>query len=71
MMPFALQVSGLEADDIIATMAVRGVNEGLDVEIASPDKVCLLGLPTGLTPVVQLSKHLKVHQAVHKATGRR
>lgn len=29
---------GLEADDIIATMAVRGVKEGLAVEIASPDK---------------------------------
>jgi 5'-3' exonuclease len=34
-----LQSPGLEADDIIATLAVRALAEGCDVTIASPDKV--------------------------------
>lgn len=33
------QVPGLEADDMIATLAVRGVDAGFWVDIASPDKV--------------------------------
>ena len=33
------QSPGLEADDIIATLALRGLAEGLAVTIASPDKV--------------------------------
>ncbi len=39
-MPAAdMQSPGLEADDIIATLAVRALREGLHVTIASPDKV--------------------------------
>lgn len=34
-----LQSPGLEADDIIATLAVRALAEGCHVTIASPDKV--------------------------------
>jgi len=34
-----LAVPGVEADDVIGSMAVRGAREGLDVTIVSPDKV--------------------------------
>lgn len=34
-----MQSPGLEADDIIATLAVRALAEGCHVTIASPDKV--------------------------------
>ena len=32
-------LEGVEADDVIATLAVRAVNQGMHVDIASPDKV--------------------------------
>ena len=32
-------LEGVEADDVIATLAVRAVEEGMHVDIASPDKV--------------------------------
>ena len=32
-------VPGVEADDVIGTLAIRGINEGFHVAIASPDKV--------------------------------
>lgn len=34
-----LAVPGVEADDVIGTMAVRGADAGLEVTIVSPDKV--------------------------------
>jgi DNA polymerase-1 len=34
-----LTVPGVEADDVIGTLATRGAAEGLDVTIVSPDKV--------------------------------
>lgn len=36
-----LQVPGVEADDVIGTMARRGMRAGMEVQIASPDKVGL------------------------------
>lgn len=33
------RVPGVEADDVIATLAVRALGAGMSVEIASPDKV--------------------------------
>lgn len=33
-------VPGIEADDVIGTVASRAINEGMQVAIASPDKVC-------------------------------
>ena len=35
-------LEGVEADDVIATLAVRAVEAGMHVDIASPDKVCSL-----------------------------
>ena len=35
-------VPGIEADDVIGTVAVRALKEGLQVVIASPDKVSVL-----------------------------
>ncbi len=32
-------LDGVEADDVIATLAVRAVEAGMRVDIASPDKV--------------------------------
>ena len=32
-------VPGIEADDVIGTVATRALNEGLQVAVASPDKV--------------------------------
>ena len=37
------RVPGVEADDVIASLAVRGVEAGMLVEIASPDKVSACG----------------------------
>ena len=34
-----LAVPGVEADDVIGTMATRGVAAGMEVAVASPDKV--------------------------------
>ena len=34
-----LAVPGVEADDVIGTLATRAAKEGLDVIIVSPDKV--------------------------------
>jgi DNA polymerase-1 len=34
-----LTVPGVEADDVIGTLAARGADHGLDVTIVSPDKV--------------------------------
>ena len=36
-------LEGVEADDVIATLAVRAVEAGMHVDIASPDKVCGCG----------------------------
>ena len=36
-----LAVPGVEADDVIGTMATRGVAAGMEVAVASPDKVGL------------------------------
>ena len=33
-------VPGIEADDVIGTVATRAISEGMQVAIASPDKVC-------------------------------
>lgn len=35
-----LIVPGIEADDVIGTVATRAIREGMQVAIASPDKVC-------------------------------
>ena len=34
------RLDGVEADDVIATLALRGLQAGMLVDIASPDKVC-------------------------------
>lgn len=34
-----LRESGVEADDVIGTLALRALDEGFQVAIASPDKV--------------------------------
>jgi 5'-3' exonuclease len=39
---YSMQSPGLEADDIIATLAERALAEGCHVTIASPDKVVLV-----------------------------
>ena len=36
-----LSVPGVEADDVIGTLAVRAVNEGMQAAIVSSDKVCV------------------------------
>jgi hypothetical protein len=41
-----LAVPGVEADDVIGTMAAKGVSHGMDVTIVSPDKV-RRGRPAG------------------------
>ena len=43
-----LEVPGVEADDVIGTLAVRGRGEGMLVDIASPDKDFLQLLRPGL-----------------------
>jgi hypothetical protein len=35
-----VRAAGVEADDVIGTLATRAVKEGFMVAIASPDKVC-------------------------------
>ena len=34
-------IPGVEADDAIGTLAIRGIREGFHVAIASPDKVSI------------------------------
>jgi len=42
-------LEGVEADDVIATLAVRAVEAGMHVDIASPDKVRGCGMDTMLS----------------------
>ena len=37
-----IREAGVEADDVIGTLALRGIQEGFQVVIVSPDKVCFL-----------------------------
>ena len=57
-----MRVAGVEADDVIGTMATRAHEEGFVVAIASPDKVCQ-AISACLGPVVATSElcHLDCH----------
>ena len=48
------RLDGVEADDVIATLAVRAQRAGMLVDIASPDKVSALAI--SIMQVAQISR---------------
>ena len=52
-------VPGIEADDVIGTVATRAIEEGMQVAIASPDKVRVLPLSNVTPATVDTFSHYR------------